>query len=51
MVSLDRTVYPEFEPAEATLLMDKLSDRVRELYYPAFGSETNLFDNKPSIIS
>ena len=34
---LDRTVYPEFEPAEATLLMDKLSDRVRELITPPLG--------------
>jgi regulator of sirC expression with transglutaminase-like and TPR domain len=29
---LDRTVYPSFEPSSATLFLDKLADRCRELF-------------------
>ena len=31
---LDRTVYPDFQASSATLFMDKLADRVRELVAP-----------------
>jgi hypothetical protein len=31
---LDRTVYPDFQATSATLFMDKLADRVRELVAP-----------------
>lgn len=31
---LDRTVYPDFQASSATLFMDKLADRVRELVSP-----------------